>query len=260
MVLAHAGTMSWDCCVWSDDNLSTKKLYPKFQFPSKSKKWLPRVKTCDESTVFAVKRLQNTHEKLPMYMRKKPDIAHIEAVSERAAALHHLGQELQLSVPIKSEDLEREWYNPWSMGSEHVDVEVQVAVMDKSDSFSVVQNIPTFRRLIDAHLCQAPSGPIAADKAALDVDEFNLVMKQLKYDRNVFETWEKMPDCARSPRACYPTISCKPPGDLGESRQEVLARVHQVPVLARPENRSDHRGRLGLQARRDRAEAQHHPQ
>ncbi len=33
-ILDHVGNVGWSAAVWSDDNLSTKKFYPRFQFPS----------------------------------------------------------------------------------------------------------------------------------------------------------------------------------------------------------------------------------
>ena len=34
-ILAHVGELGWTNCVWGDENLATKKLYPNFQFTAK---------------------------------------------------------------------------------------------------------------------------------------------------------------------------------------------------------------------------------
>ena len=38
-ILGHVNLLGWQDAVWSDDNLAGKKIYPRYQFPSKSKKW-----------------------------------------------------------------------------------------------------------------------------------------------------------------------------------------------------------------------------
>ena len=103
-----------------------------------------------------------------------------------------MGQEVQQTVPLSKEVLEKEWWGPWAASSEHIDTEVQVHLMDKSESFLPAQHVPTLKRLVDAHLFQ--SGPIvqsATQKDALAVDEFALLLKQLKYDQAVHETWQR---------------------------------------------------------------------
>ena len=59
--------MGWDHCSWSEENLSSKKLYPGFQFQAKSKKWLPRLKVTPESHKLTVTRIQGTNEAAPPY-------------------------------------------------------------------------------------------------------------------------------------------------------------------------------------------------
>ena len=64
--------------------------------------------------------------------------------------------------------------------------------MDKSETFQPAQHIPTLKALVDAHLFK--SGPIvqsSTQKDALEVDEFALLLKQLKYDQAVHETCQQ---------------------------------------------------------------------
>ena len=184
--------MGWDACCWSDDALSSKKIYPKYQFPAKSKKWLPRVKSSEDSMRMLVQRVQATHEKTARFFQKKLDTNALEALAERAAAVESMGKEVQQTVPLSKEVLEKEWWGPWAAGSEHIDTEVQVHLLDKSETFLPAQHIPTLKGLVDAHLFK--SGPIvqsSTQKDALEVDEFALLMKQLKYDQAVHETWQR---------------------------------------------------------------------
>lgn len=44
-ILAHVGELGWTNCVWGDENLATKKLYPNFQFTAKGTVWQNRLRT-----------------------------------------------------------------------------------------------------------------------------------------------------------------------------------------------------------------------
>ena len=191
MILQHVSCWGWDNSIYTEESLACKKAYPGFQFTSKSKKWLPRVKTVPESMTLLVRRLHSSHAALPAYLRKKLEASSMEALSERAAAVWHLGQELLMNVPINPQALASKWTEAWATGSQHVDVEVQVAVMDKSDTFSVVQSIPTFKQLIIEHTSATPSVALQSDATAIRIDEFNLLMRLLRYDEKVFENWVK---------------------------------------------------------------------
>ena len=103
-----------------------------------------------------------------------------------------MGKEVQQTVPLSNEVLEKEWWGPWAAGSEHIDREVQVHLMDKSETFNPAQHLPTLKGLVDKHLFH--SGPIVQssnERDALVVDEFALLLKQLTYDQKVYETWQR---------------------------------------------------------------------
>ena len=122
-----------------------------------------------------VQMVQATHEKTARFFQKKLDTNALEALAERAAAVESMGKEVQQTVPLSNEVLEKEWWGPWAAGSEHIDTEVQVHLMDKSESFLPAQHVPTLKRLVDDHLFK--SGPIVqalSQKNALEVDEFAL--------------------------------------------------------------------------------------
>ena len=83
-----------------------------------------------------------------------------------------MGKEVQQTIPLSNEVLEKEWWGPWAAGSEHIDREVQVHLMDKSETFQPAQSIPTLKGLADNQLFK--SGPISqslSEKNAFEVDE-----------------------------------------------------------------------------------------
>ena len=126
-ILKHVGDMGWENSAWSDDLLAAKKIYPRHQFASKSKKWLPRVKTCDESMHLLVRRVQSVHCRTPEYIRKKMEPNAMENLAERSAAVWQVAQEIKLASPIADPIIMREWLDAWAGGSEHIDTEIQVA-------------------------------------------------------------------------------------------------------------------------------------
>ena len=81
--------MGWAACCWSDGALSSKKIYPKYQFPAKSKKWLPRVKSSEDSMRMLVQRVQATHEKAARAFQKKLVTNALEALAERGRCGEH---------------------------------------------------------------------------------------------------------------------------------------------------------------------------
>ena len=113
LIVEHVSAMGWEACCWSDDALSSKKIYPKYQFPARTKKWLSRVRTSEDSMRLLVQRAQATHVQAARLYMKKFDTKDLEALAERAAALENLGKEVQQTIPLSNEVLEKEWWGPW---------------------------------------------------------------------------------------------------------------------------------------------------
>jgi hypothetical protein len=191
-ILMHVSRVGWECAIWSDDNLCSKKLYPGFQFSAKSKAWLPRLRVCEESMLLFVKRVQLKHEQQPAYLlRRKLELSATEALAERAAFIYNVGQELLSIVPVKAELLQQNFYEAWTSGCSQIDTEAQAALMDKAADFDVTKSMPCLRKLIDAHVFTVPVGVTLAETESLAVDRFQLIMKQLRYDVQVYETWQR---------------------------------------------------------------------
>ena len=92
-ILDHVGNVSWENCCWTEDILSSKKIYPGYQYHSNTKTWVSRLRTSDESMDLMVSRMQTLHEKAPAFMRaKKPEVNIMEGMAERAVAVWSLGK------------------------------------------------------------------------------------------------------------------------------------------------------------------------
>ena len=198
LILDHVNMHGWESCVWSDDNLGSKKIFSGFQFSCSKKSWLPRLRTTDESMMLMVKFLQACHEQKASYMRKKPDTQAVEDAAVKAALCWHLGQELLQQVPVDPNKLQAEWYDNFASGENSVDGELQALLMDKSDTFDVKRDCPSLRKLVEDHKFSKPVAMDTVEEVSLQVDKFALIMKQLKYDVQVYTTWTRKVSSVKS--------------------------------------------------------------
>ena len=104
-VNAHVGRMPQGQSVYTDDNIASKKCYPGYQFPTKSKKWQHRCIVTNESFMLWVKRNHFCFETIPCL--KKPDLTEMTVLSERAAAVYSIGQEFLSLVPLTPGEIEK---------------------------------------------------------------------------------------------------------------------------------------------------------
>ena len=137
-----------------------------------------------------VEHLQNKH--LANYFGgKKPDLAEVEATSQRAALCYHLGQELLQQVPIPLKKLEEAWYQNFCSGDGNVDQELEAALLDKATSFNVAADIQTLKSLVEEMNYTRPMAVTAEAEQALALDKWHYVEKQLEFDMAAFEVWKR---------------------------------------------------------------------
>ena len=104
-IVKHVGKRGFDGCCWSDDNLSSKKMYPGYLYPGKGKKWIARSRVTNESMLLHVLCAQADHDNKPVYMQKKMTSHEHLVIAEKAAVCWHLGQEFLQIVPVTPEVL-----------------------------------------------------------------------------------------------------------------------------------------------------------
>jgi hypothetical protein len=137
-----------------------------------------------------ISHLQNCRvQKLKVGQPKKADLDQVEAVSMRAAACWHVGQELLTTVPVCAAKLKENWYDNFANGEGPVNDELQAVLLDKPASFNVRTDIPTLQRLADELSFSKPVGATPEAELTIVVDRFNLLIKQLNYDVTVWQTW-----------------------------------------------------------------------
>lgn len=148
------------------------------------------MKTSDASMELAVLFCQNKFLDKSAEFRRKLDVDQVENVSLKAAVAVNIQDELLKLVPLDSVKLSEQWTLAWAKGDAKVDVELESMIMDKNDSLDVRQ-IPTLKRLLDEHVFSRPVANTQHQQESLTMDEFNLFVKQMEYDIQVFQTWEK---------------------------------------------------------------------
>ena len=202
LVLEHVGEFTWDVCMWSEDGLACKKIYPGFQFSARSKQFAKWLRVSGESCLLMAKRAQNVFKKTPSFLRKKVPCDTLEEMSETATAVWGMACEVVANHPVDLSDVTKVFLDPWAEGCEHIDNEVQVALMDKSDTFDPSKHITVLKEIVNTARAAPSADPAhAIEEGCLEVDTFNLLMKNLKFEEQSCETWKAK--CAKTSNANY---------------------------------------------------------
>lgn len=151
----------------------------------------------------AVSFLQNRHEQwsdVSSKKRARPDVHAVEEVSLKAATAVNLMSEFLSICPVDKHMVEKEWLKAWVAGDTKIDVELDGILLERSDRLDVRLDIPTFKRLSDAQVFARPISQPAHEASQLTIDSYNLNMKQIEYDLQVFKIWVQKTgrvECAR---------------------------------------------------------------
>jgi len=105
--------------------------FPGHQFTVKNKTWANRMKTTPVSMISAVKRAHACQSRGAAGVQKKLDSARIETLSMHSALLHALAQEMVANTPVPQAKIAERFINAWESGSDHIDMELQGALMDQ---------------------------------------------------------------------------------------------------------------------------------
>ncbi|CAK9055719.1 unnamed protein product [Durusdinium trenchii] len=161
---------------WTDDNLSSKKCLPGFQFKSNAGPvWQARGKVTD------VKHQINSHRKIPANLRKKLDKKQMESLSEEAAFVVAVKAEVLQAMPVDPNALHTGWVELYENGDPGVVLEVQSAIMNRS--CPNVSEIATLASIMNKHTGSTPLPSKAVmEMEKLEAETFALKMKQLDYD------------------------------------------------------------------------------
>ena len=123
-------------------------------------------------------------------MRRKLDNQTCEETAARACVLLAIVEELLLASPVARGDLNSEIIQPWRMGDDHIDMEIQAAMIDQSETFNPAKDLPSVKRVLDAHIFKtALSTETIVNKEDIAADDFSLLLKQLAWDIDAYKVW-----------------------------------------------------------------------
>ena len=114
-ILNHVGTLGWENCAWTEENLASKRLFPGHVFPAKNRKWQQRLRVSDRSLRIMVLRIhwEQEHQSCEKRSQKKPDDRACELLAEKAACLVSLADEFCSEHPITMETVQKKILDEW---------------------------------------------------------------------------------------------------------------------------------------------------
>ena len=123
----------------------------------------------------------NSHMKSPPGLRKKLDKKEMESLSEEAAFVVAVKEEVLQVLPVDPEKLNDGWLEPYVKGDPAIVLEVQSAIMNRN--CNNVSEIPSLARIMNNHSGSTPLPSKAVmEMEKLESETFSLKMKQLEYD------------------------------------------------------------------------------
>ena len=129
-----------------------------------------------------MRRLIRLHISTLKSFRRTPDKNEVERASERAAAL---GQELMGEVPFQPHDKVASFYERYVEGNRAIDQGLAAALLDKREEF-IIREV-TAPNTLQQEREKDTSVAVNNDMPELlERDAFNLLMKQVNYDTDVY--------------------------------------------------------------------------
>ena len=182
----------WEGCPFSEDALSSKKLYSGKNWNGKSKRWTALSEVSSQSITVMLQHVVNAHRKQLEVSRRKRSRQDLEIRAQAAAIVVNVGQEFVKSCPVGMDAVQEAWVQPFIDGSPRVEMELQCAIAEHSDTF-MPRDIPILGALLESHKggktfdIDEGERAVVRTGANLDMDRFNLLKKQLEYDEQVFK-------------------------------------------------------------------------
>lgn len=194
-LLRAVSDWGWDGCPYSEDALSSKKIFPGRHFRcASSKSWTDRQEVTKDSMKYMFEHVNNLHSKKPNFMQKKLPKLELESLAEAAAIMYNLGKEMCVLTPVTVEDMQTSWCAIWAGADPKVVAELTAVVALKDPKF-VVHDVPTLASLINQHtggqdICvRIASDKLTVDQANLEASLYEHLKKQLNFDCQQFRVY-----------------------------------------------------------------------
>ena len=182
--------MGWDKCPFTDENLSSKRIYPGFVWKKPGDKaWTDRGRVTSASMILMMEHVATEAVSAPHM--KKLTKQQLDSKAELAAVLLSSSEELCGMHAFKEGVVDAELINLFRQGNSQLMMELVQVVQEKQKDFTV-RDIGTIRVMIDKHIIHSQplrvpstSMPVLLNK--IEQDAFNLVLQEMEYDVSCWE-------------------------------------------------------------------------
>lgn len=196
MIILCNSRWGWEDSPFTDDCFSSKKIWAGSHWRNSTcKAWTARMVVSRASNALMFKHILQNHEKLPEAMRKQMTKENFEELALKAAVVSNLGEEL-VSANLPQELVQEEWLDMWVSGDIRIDMEISSILAEKDPHFTI-RNLSTAREMLEKHSVGCRPGTAALQEhqvlnAARELESktFELTLKQLEYDCNVWKVFQ----------------------------------------------------------------------
>ena len=143
-----------------------------------------------------IKQIVYEHENAPAFLKRKVTKAEMEKFAERAAVVHQCGQELCQSIPNCTAALVDKYiYEAYIKGTAGIQVEFAGAILEKSETFNLreISAVKELVRELSGSVNNANTSVLdnLQRSTEIEVDTFQLCMKQIQHDIMLMEVWKE---------------------------------------------------------------------
>ena len=190
LLLQTTSAYGWENSPWTEEALSSKKLFPGQHFRTvASRVWTARQAVTQKSSELTFQKAARLFEQMPSGCRSRYNKGTMEQLSEVTAVFYNLCTEATTKSPITVEMLQDKGvYNKWRDSDPKLELEVNAAMVEKSDSFHP-KMLSCIQQLLEGHTPGTTAQIMMSERAVegqsaqLEESTFELLLQQAEYDQ-----------------------------------------------------------------------------
>ncbi|CAE6968511.1 unnamed protein product [Symbiodinium sp. CCMP2456] len=199
-VLLIDQSVSYSGSPYSEENLSSKKLLPGWQFKgakvTKQSNWARYGLVTRESATYTLQYTNNVFGGMPKTLRQKPTKTTLEQRSEFCALAVALREDLVKEIPNIEDYINKRWLKRLAAGDVALEVELGAACASKDPGFGP-RSCDSLRQLVDEFNGGRPgaqpkgAASVNLDKAQMELDAttFALLKQEIEFDLQSFQVF-----------------------------------------------------------------------
>lgn len=187
VILDCVSLLGFDHCPWIDEAWSFKKAMPGFMPRLSTELWSRRLTITEASFLLMVKWQSNMQKKKLPQMRRKADRAAMEEAASVCALVQSLYKEMLSEYPVKPEDLETNFMQPFLLGKDSNLLVALQGLLHTKPASSLCELLPVFEELVHNHVQKSDISLTGVSKtelinAEIEETEFKLFEKKFSSD------------------------------------------------------------------------------